>query len=250
MEPVKTAPEIKRKLVAILAADAVGFSKHMERNEAITLQNLTKHRNAMDTVIEAHGGRIASTAGDSVIAEFSSVLSAVEAAVTIQQDLFIENRDLQSKEAMWFRIGVNVGDVMAKGGDIFGDGVNVASRLEGLSDTGGISVSRGVYDYVAKQTAFVFDDMGEQSVKNIAEPIRAYSIRFKDGEAVLNEEAFKQIDVSEVLMEDNSDQVAKELALWETVKDSESVDELTAYLEQFPDGTFSEVARIRIQEFS
>lgn len=246
MEPVKSAPEIERKLVAIMAADVVGFSKHMERDEVASLEILSALREAIDGHIEAHGGRITSTAGDSVMAEFSSVLSAVEAAVEIQKNLWNENSDVPPERAMWFRIGINVGDVMVKGADIFGDGVNVASRLEGISQEGGICVSRGVFDYVAKQTSYVFDDMGEQTVKNIAEPIRAYSIRFRDGEAVLDQEAATTAEVPEVSLHAQSDEVARELALWKTVADSESIDELNAYLNEFPDGTFAEVAEARI----
>jgi len=248
LEPVKSAPGLERKLVAILAADVAGFSKHMERDEVATLAALTKLRDISDEIITEFDGRITSTAGDSVIAEFPSVLSAVEAAVNIQEQLFTYNHKPENKHPLWFRIGLNVGDVMVKGSDIFGDGVNVASRLEGISKTGGISVSRGVFDYVDKQTAYVFDDLGMQSVKNIVEPIGAYAIRFKDGKAVVNEKAF-DVPVEEVASdESSSNSHALELSLWETVKDSESIGELQAYLNEFPDGTFSQVAKLRIKD--
>ena len=248
MEPVKTAPGLERKLVAILAADIVGFSKHMERDEVETLASLSKLRELSDDIIAKFSGRVTSTAGDSVIAEFSSVLSAVEAAVNIQEQLYIQNHKTEQKHPLWFRIGLNVGDVMVKGSDIFGDGVNVASRLEGITETGGISVSRGVFDYVDKQTAYVFDDLGMQKVKNIAEPIGAYAIRFEDGKAVVNEKAFDAPIEKIAPDETNSDAISLELSLWETVKDSDSRGELQAYLNEFPDGTFSEVAKLRLND--
>ena len=248
MEPVKSAPGLERKLVAILAADVVGFSSHMERDEVATLAALSKLRESSDKIIDNFSGRITSTAGDSVIAEFSSVLNAVEAAVNIQEQSFVDNHKAGVKHPLWFRIGLNVGDVMVKGSDIFGDGVNVASRLEGVSESGGISVSRGVFDYVDKQTAYVFDDLGMQKVKNISEPIDAYSIRFEDGKAVVNKEAFDAPVEKVVNDQTTSGGEALELSLWETVKDSESSAELQAYLNKFPDGTFSEVAKMRISD--
>ena len=248
MEPVKSAPGLERKLVAILAADIVGFSSHMERDEVATLAALSELRELSDEIISNFGGRITSTAGDSVIAEFSSVLSAVEAAVNIQEQSFVQNQKTAVKHPLWFRIGLNVGDVMVKGADIFGDGVNVASRLEGVSEVGGIAVSRGVFDYVGKQTAYVFDELGMKKVKNIAEPIDAYAIRFQDGKSVVNDKAFdapvEKIASKEIV----SGSEALEISLWETVKDSESSDELQAYLNAFPDGAFAEVAAMRISE--
>ena len=248
MEPVKTAPGLERKLVAILAADVVGFSRHMERDEVATLASLSQLRERTDGIIQAFGGRITSTAGDSVIAEFSSVLSAVEAAVNIQEMSYEQNEDKDADHSLWFRIGLNVGDVMVKGSDIFGDGVNVASRLEGISERGGVSVSRGVFDYVDKQTAYVFDDLGMQRVKNIAEPIGAYAIRFNDGKAAVDGNAFAAPDLSAVELEDDSENVALELSFWETVKDSQSADELQAYLNEYPDGTFRKIAKLRIEQ--
>ena len=248
MEPVKSAPGLDRKLVAILAADIVGYSKHMERDEVETLAALSKLRELSDDIIANFAGRITSTAGDSVVAEFSSVLSAVEAAVNIQEQSFVQNQKAGNKHPLWFRIGLNVGDVIVKGSDIFGDGVNVASRLEGISETGGISVSRGVFDYVDKQTAYVFYDLGMQTVKNIAEPIGAYAIRFEDGKVVVNEKAF-DAPIEEIASDETSSNTnALELSLWDTVKDSESSNELHAYLNEFPDGTFSKVAKLRIKD--
>lgn len=187
VEMVKSALQADRKLVAILAADVVGYSRHMEVDEVATLEALSRHRSNADRLILERGGRITGTAGDSLVAEFPSVLNAVECAVEIQEAVAETNAALDDQARLLeFRIGVNVGDVMIKGQDIFGDGVNVTARLESLSEAGAVCVSRGVRDYVAKQTPYVFDDVGEQWVKNLAEPIRAYGIRFAAGRAVRN----------------------------------------------------------------
>ena len=187
VEMVKSALQADRKLVAILAADVVGYSRHMEVDEVATLEALSRHRSNADRLILERGGRITGTAGDSLVAEFPSVLNAVECAVEIQEAVAETNAALDDQARLLeFRIGVNVGDVMIKGQDIFGDGVNVTARLESLSEAGAVCVSRGVRDYVAKQTPYVFDDVGEQWVKNLAEPIRAYGIRFAAGRALRN----------------------------------------------------------------
>ena len=185
VEMVKSALQADRKLVAILAADVVGYSHHMEQDEVATLEALSRLRSIADRLISIHRGRITGGAGDSFVAEFTSVLNAVECAVAIQEALAETNASLGDQAcALELRVGVNVSDVMIQGGDIFGDGVNVTARLESLSEAGSVCVSRGVRDYVAKQTPYVFDDVGEQWVKNLGEPIRAYSIRFAGGKVV------------------------------------------------------------------
>ncbi len=187
VEMVKSALQADRKLVAILAADVVGYSCHMEHDEVATLEALSRHRSTTDQLILDRGGRITGTAGDSFIAEFSSVLNAVACAVEIQEAVAETNAALDVQaHVLEFRIGVNVSDVMIKGQDIFGDGVNVTARLESLCEAGAVCVSRGVRDYVAKQTPYLFEDVGEQWVKNLEEPIRAYSIRFARGRALRN----------------------------------------------------------------
>src|ERR1700733_1958544 len=132
------APPLERKLIAILAADVQGYSRLMGVDEVGTLATLSAHRAITDALIMQHGGRICGTAGDSVLAEFASVFAAVECSVDIQRDLAEANSVLTDDRRMWFRIGINVGDVMVKDGDIFGDGVNIAARLEGLASPGGI----------------------------------------------------------------------------------------------------------------
>ena len=164
------APHLERKLVAILAADIEGFSSHMERDEAGTLTVLSSHRLIIDASIAEFGGRITSTAGDSVVAEFASVVSVINCAVQIQDLLADENAGLEEAQRLFLRIGINVGDVMMKDGDIFGDGVNIAARLESLAEPGGICVSRGVREHLRKHP-IAFADLGEQKVRNIAQPV-------------------------------------------------------------------------------
>jgi len=176
-EPDMEAPHLERKLIAILAADIEGYSRLMGIDEAATLTTLSAHRAIADALIARHGGRICNTAGDSVLAEFGSVFAAVQCAVEIQRDLALANQKLTEDRQMRFRIGINVGDVMVKDGDIFGDGVNIAARIEGLADAGGICISRGVRDHIRRKLPYGFEDLGEQSVKNIAQPIRVFRLR-------------------------------------------------------------------------
>src|ERR1700760_2945349 len=175
------APPLERKLVAILAADVAGYSRLMGIDEEGTLATLSSLRSITDKLIERHGGRICGTAGHSILAAFGSALAAVQCAVDIQNELARSNNDLEKDRRMQFRIGINVGDVMLKDGDIFGDGVNIAARLEGLADPGGICISRGIHDHVMKKLPFEFEDLGEQSVKNIAQPVRVFRLLL-DGE--------------------------------------------------------------------
>ena len=175
------APPVERRLVAILAADVEGYSRLMHGDEEATMATLSARRALVDQLIGRHRGRIANTAGDSVLAEFISVLDAIHCAVEIQGALQRANEGEPEERQMRFRIGVNVGDVMAKEGDIFGDGVNVTARLEGLVRGGEICVSRGVRDHLRHRGGFLFEDLGEQLVKNIAHPIRAFRLRIGEG---------------------------------------------------------------------
>lgn len=165
---------------AILAADVEGYSRLMHADEEATLATLSARRAVIDELVLRHRGRIANTAGDSVLAEFASVLDAVRCAIEIQEALAEANDGEPEARQMRFRIGLNVGDIMVKQGDIFGDGVNVAARLEGLVRGGEICVSRGVHDHLGHRPGMVFEDVGEQLVKNIAHPIRAYRLRIAD----------------------------------------------------------------------
>jgi adenylate cyclase len=245
------APPLERRLVAILAADVEGYSRLMHGDEEATMAMLSARRAVVDEFIARHRGRIANTAGDSVLAEFASVLDAVRCAIEIQAALQKAHENEPEGQRMRFRIGVNVGDVMFKEGDIFGDGVNVAARLEGLVKGGEICVSRGVRDHLRHHGGMVFEDLGEQLVKNIAHPIRAFRLRVGEVgsvEAAAPEEAAEPLKASvapATITELSAEtEIALELAFWESVKDGTPA-ELETYLERYPDGTFAALARTR-----
>jgi class 3 adenylate cyclase len=169
---------VERKLAAILAADVVGYSRLMGLDEEGTLDQLKEHRRALiDPKIIEHRGRIVKTTGDGLLVEFASVVDAVRCAVEVQRGMAERNIDVDADRRLDFRIGINLGDVIIDGDDIFGDGVNVAARLEGLAEPGGIYVSRVVRDQVRDKLDFGFEDMGSQSVKNIARPVRVHRVK-------------------------------------------------------------------------
>src|SRR5713101_4301443 len=165
---------IERKLAAILSADVQGFSRLMGEDEEATLHTLHAYREVTDALIQQHRGRIVGTAGDSVLAEFASVVDAVQCAVAIQYELKGKNAELPAQRRMEFRIGVNLGDVMVDGEQIYGDGVNIAARLQALADAGGICISGTVHEHVKNKLVLSYEDLGEQVVKNIAEPVRVW----------------------------------------------------------------------------
>jgi len=167
---------MERKLTAILCADVYGYSRLMGENEKATLYALTSNRKIIDSLIEQHRGRFVNSAGDSVLAEFASVVNAVECAVEIQTALKSENAGLSPERRMEFRIGVNLGDVMVEGEQIYGDGVNVAARLESLAEPGGICISATVRDHIKNKLTLNYSDLGEQRVKNIAETVRVFRV--------------------------------------------------------------------------
>jgi adenylate cyclase len=168
--------DISRKLVAVFAADVEGYSRLMGIDEVGTLRGLTERRAILDKHIGDHRGRIANTAGDSVLAEFGSAVDAVKCAVDAQTALAEANSSLPPDRRINFRIGVHIGDVMVRAGDLFGDGVNIAARLQTLAKPGGVCVSGGTYDQVRKVLPITYADLGLQQVKNIEEPIRAYEV--------------------------------------------------------------------------
>jgi adenylate cyclase len=172
---------VERKLTAILCADVFGYSRLMGENEEATLRTLSSHRKLIDSLIEQHHGRFVNSAGDSVLAEFASVVNAVQCAVEIQTTLKAENATRQPERRMEFRIGVNLGDVMVDGEQIYGDGVNVAARLESLADPGGICISGKVHDEIRSKLALGYEDLGEQSVKNIAKPVQLFRVLMEAG---------------------------------------------------------------------
>src|ERR1700681_630173 len=167
---------MERKLAAILCADVYGYSRLMGEDEEATLRTLTSHRKLIDSAIEQHHGRFVNSAGDSVLAEFASVVEAVNCAVDIQSGLKAENAGIPTERRMEFRIGVNLGDVMVEGAQIYGDGVNVAARLESIAEPGGICISGIVHDQVRDRLALGYEDRGEQTVKNIARPVHVWQV--------------------------------------------------------------------------
>src|SRR5712675_1265400 len=166
----------KRKLAAILHADVVGFSRLMGEDEAGTHRALGKLRRAVDPVIAAHDGRIVGTAGDSLLADFSSVVDALNCAIEMQQAAHAINDPIPPERRLELRIGVNLGDVIVDGDDIFGDGVNIAARLQALAKPGTVCISQTVYEHVGKKLNFRYRPLGSHRVKNIAEPVRAYAV--------------------------------------------------------------------------
>jgi len=167
-----------RRLAAILAADVAGYSRLMGMDEEGTHERLKAHfRQLIDPRIEEHQGRIVKNTGDGMLAEFASVVDAVRCAAEVQRGMTDRNSEQPGDRRIEFRIGVNLGDVIAEGGDIFGDGVNVAARLEALAEPGGICISRSARDQIRDKLAYRFEDMGEHSVKNIARPVRVYALR-------------------------------------------------------------------------
>jgi class 3 adenylate cyclase/TolB-like protein len=166
-----------RRLAAILAADVAGYSRLMGADEEDTLERLKKHRRQLiDPKIAEHHGRIVKTTGDGVLAEFASVVDAVRCAADVQRGMLDREPELADERRIRFRVGINLGDVIADGDDIFGDGVNVAARLEGLAEPGGICVSGMVHDQIRGKLPYPFEDEGEQNVKNIALPVRVYAL--------------------------------------------------------------------------
>ena len=174
---------MERKLTAILCADVFGYSRLMGENEEGTLRTLSSHRKLIDSLIEQHRGRFVNSAGDSVLAEFASVVNAVQCAVEIQVTLKAENATLPPERRMEFRIGINLGDVMVDGEQIYGDGVNVAARLESLADPGGICISETVHEHIGNKVALGYENLGEQTVKNIAKPVRVFRVLTEGGAA-------------------------------------------------------------------
>ena len=167
---------VERRLAAIFAADVAGYSRLMSQDEDATLQSLTTCRGIMDRLITEHGGRIANTAGDSVLAEFPSAVDAVRCAVQVQEALASLDQDKPEERRLQFRIGIHVGDVMVRDGDLLGDGVNIAARLESLADPGSVYISAETHAYARRTLTLGFDDLGPQKVKNIEEPVYVFRV--------------------------------------------------------------------------
>jgi TolB-like protein len=167
---------VGRRLAAIVAADVAGYSRLMGLDEVGTARTLREHRKVTDALVAKHGGRLVKTTGDGVLLEFPSVVDAVECAVAVQAVMAERNQGVSENRRMLFRIGINLGDILIEGDDILGDGVNIAARLEGIAEPGGICISSTAYDHVRDKVAVEFVDLGEQMLKNINRPVRAYAV--------------------------------------------------------------------------
>jgi adenylate cyclase len=166
----------KRKLTAILSADVEGYSRLMGDDEEATVRTLTAYREVLTTLIQQHNGKVLDSPGDNLLAEFVSVVDAVQCGVAVQKEIHARNEELPENRRMQFRIGINLGDVIQEEGRIYGDGVNIAARLEGLSEPGGICISKTAFDHIESKLPYGYDFIGDQTVKNIAKPIGAYRV--------------------------------------------------------------------------
>jgi TolB-like protein/class 3 adenylate cyclase len=185
--------DVKRKLTAIFSADVEGYSRLMEEDELATVETLTSHKEIMGKLIKQYRGRVVDSTGDNLLAEFGSVVDAVQCAVEVQQVLSAKNDALPENRRMNFRIGINSGDVIEEGELIYGDGVNVAARVESLAEGGGISISGTAYDQLGKKLPLGYEYLGEQTVKNIEKPVRVYRVLTETEAAgkVIGEEKLK-----------------------------------------------------------
>ena len=174
---------VERKLTTILAADVTGYSRLMGEDEPGTLATLKSYRETMAGFIASHRGRVVNTAGDSLLAEFASVVEAVQCAIAIQRELAARNEVLSPGRRMQFRIGLNLGDVMVEGDDLFGEGVNIAARLQAMAEPGGICIAGTVFDQVKNKLSIGYDFLGRQAIKNIAEAVPIYRVKLSpDGD--------------------------------------------------------------------
>ena len=177
-----TKDRAKRKLTAILSADVKGYSRLMGDDEVATVETLKHYRELIGKLVMDYRGRVVDSPGDNILSEFSSVVDAVECAVKIQEELKEKNTNLPENRRMEFRIGVNLGDVIEDESRIYGDGVNIAARLEALADPGGICISKTVHEQIEDKLPLGFEYLGEKTVKNIVKPIRAYRVLFDPGD--------------------------------------------------------------------
>jgi adenylate cyclase len=170
---------MERKLAAIFSTDVVGYSRLMGDDEEATIRTLTAYRTIISSLIQHHHGRVVDSPGDNLLAEFASVVDAVRCAVEIQHALKAKNAELPDHRQMQFRIGINLGDVIVEGERLYGDGVNIAARLESLALPGGICLSGTVYEHVESKLALSYEHLGEQTVKNIAKPVRVWRVQLE-----------------------------------------------------------------------
>jgi len=168
--------DFKRKLTAILSADVEGYSRLMGEDEEATVRTITAYREVMTTLIKQHSGKVVDSPGDNLLAEFASVVDAVQCAVAVQKEISARNTELPENRKMKFRIGINLGDVIQEGDRIYGDGVNIAARLEGLAEPGGICISKTAFEHIESKLPYGYEFLGDQTVKNISKPVGAYQV--------------------------------------------------------------------------
>jgi len=171
-----TPKSFKRKLAAIFSADVAGYSRLMGEDEEATVRTITAYREVLASLIRQHNGQVIDAPGDNLLAEFASVVDAVQCAVAVQMEIKACNNELPEYRRMQFRIGINLGDIIQEGERIYGDGVNIAARLEGLAEPGGICISKTVFDHIESKLPYGYDFIGDQTVKNIAKPVGAYRV--------------------------------------------------------------------------
>src|ERR671923_530333 len=176
----RVSPGMTRKLAAILSADVAGYGRLMGEDEEATIHTLTAYREVIASFVQQHRGRVVDSPGDNLLAEFASVMDAVQGAVAIQRELNARNAALPLQRRMQFRLGINLGDVIPDGERIYGDGVNIAARLESIAEAGGICISGTVYDQIATKLPLEYEFLGEQTVKNIR-PVRVYRVQTESG---------------------------------------------------------------------
>ena len=179
------APALERRLATILAADVAGYSRMMGENEEATVKTMRGHRGVFDALLKQHHGRVFNTAGDMILAEFPSAVEAVRCATEIQAALRTRNEHLPPERQMLFRMGINLGDVVVQEGDLLGDGVNVAARIQTIAEPGGICISSSVHDQIQNKLSLQFKSLGDRSFKNIGQPIRTFSVLSGDGTGAL-----------------------------------------------------------------
>jgi adenylate cyclase len=220
----------------------------MHEDEAATLATLSSHRAVCDKLIAAFNGRVTASAGDSIVAAFASVNDAVKCAVAIQQHLHRANKSLPKVRKMYFRIGVNVGDIIVTEGDVYGDDVNVAARVEALAEPGGICITRAVRDHVRDRLEYELEDLGEKEVKNIARPVRIFKVLFDP--AARTPTAVEALDEVPAAPPEPLDPTAVniELTFWNSVKDSSDPAMFEAYLAKYPEGEFKALAEIQLSK--
>lgn len=177
----------KRKLIAILSADVEGYSRLMGEDDEATVRTITTYREVLTILVQQHNGKVVDSPGDNLLAEFASVVDAVQCAVAVQKEIKLRNDELPENRKMQFRIGINLGDVIQEKNRIYGDGVNIASRLEGLSESGGICISKTAFDHIESKLPYGYEFLGDQTIKNITKPVGAYRVLMEPRVTVVSE---------------------------------------------------------------